>query len=487
MTDNTPDETQSFTNFLELVKRLEKIVEETPDTTKQKIDNEDTKITESQEELETISKKKESELEGVQRQAQDLETQTIEMEKELKIKQKKKKIQSILTIEEELIKYYSDADVQISDFYYLFKELSPDKIEDVAKKKFHSLENIKVEKSKIIGVPFVLCKLIGKYVASLQFEIDEIALPFKVMGDLKQLKLLSASANNDTNLSPEEVKIWNQTFNKFQLKLVQLLNEKAKENLSKQQTTEYYLLELDHTIIQEFIGEYEKKIKDLSFYNIEISEQLKKLENEIDEKKLFWQNKHQYLEAVEKLKAQVKNMHEEQVATNKETQIQYLKLKKNQKSIDAKTKRYKIEEKRGKEVSREDKEKLVKQLREFQREKDTLQKRINEVKKLEETYETWLEIVSCENEKQANEILIEKFSSKIKEKLKEITEDPDEEDFLEVLKTVMTELETITIHVIYIPSQIYYFSAKQDGKKMEGKMLYISSTDEIAFLKPSLF
>ncbi len=487
MTDDTPDEPQSFTSFLDLVKRLEKIVEETPDTAKQKIDEEDTKITEPQEELETISEKKESELEGVQKQAQDLEIQTTETEKEIKTKQKKKKIQSILTIEEELIKYYSDADVQISDFYYLFKELSAEKVEDVVKTKFHSLENIKVEKSKIIGVPFVLCKLNGKYDASLQLEIDGINLPFSLIGNLKQLKLLSASANNDTSLSPEETTIWNQTFNKFQLKLVQLLNEKAKENLSKQQTAEYGLLELDHTIIQEFIGEYEKKIKDLNYYNIEISEQLKKLEKEIDEKIIFWKDKRQYLEAAEKLKIQVKDLQEKQIAINKETQIQYLKLKKNQKSIDAKTKRYKIEEKRGKEVSREDKEKLVKQLREFQREKDTLQKRIDGIKKLEETYETWLGIVSCENERQANEILIEKFSSRIKEKLKEIIGDLDEEDFLEVLQAVTTELETITINVIYIPTLIYYFTAKQEGKKMEGKILYISPTDEIAFLKPSLF
>ncbi|MFW9853115.1 MAG: hypothetical protein ACFFDS_09235 [Candidatus Thorarchaeota archaeon] len=484
MTDDTPDEPQSFTSFLELVKRLEKIVEETPDTVKQKIDDKDTKISEPQEELETISEKKESELEDVQKQAQDLEIQTVEKEKELKVK---KKIQSILTIEEELIKYYSDADVQISDFYYFFKELSTDKIEEVVRSKFHSLENIKVEKPKIIGVPFVLCKLNGKYEASLQLEIDRINLPFTLVGNLKQLKLLAASVNNDTNLSPEEIEIWNQTFNKFQLKLVQLLNEKAKENLSKHQTTEYDLLELDHTIIQEFIGEYEKKVKELNYYNIEILEQLKKLEKEIDEKRIFWQDNPQYLEATEKLKNQVKNMQEEQISINKETQIQYLKLKKNQKSIDAKTKRYKIEEKRGKKVSREDKEKLVRQLREFQKEKDTLQKRINDVKKLEETYETWLGIVSCENEKYANEILIENFSSRIKEKLKEITKDLDKEDLLEILKAVTTELETITIHVIYIPSLIYYFSAKQDGKKMEGKILYISPTDEIAFLKPSLF
>ncbi len=487
MTDDAPDEPQSFTSFLELVKRLEKIVEETPDTAKQKIDVEDTKITEPQEELETISEKKESELEDVQKQAQDLEIQTIETEKETKIKQKKKKIQSILIIEEELIKYYSDAEVQISDFYYLFKELSADKIVDVVKTKFHSLEKIKVEKSKILGVPFVLCKLNGKYDASLQLEVDGIDLPFFITGNLKQLKLLSARANNDTNLSPEETKIWNQTFNKFQLKLVQLLNEKAKENLNKQQATEYELLELDHTIIQEFIGEYEKKIEDLKYYNTEISEQLKKLEKEIDEKGIFWRDKRQYLEAIEKLKIQVKNMQERQIASNKETQIQYLKLKKNQKSIDAKTKRYKIEEKRGKDVSREDKEKLVKQLREFQKEKDTLQKRINEVKKLEETYETWLGIISSENEKQANEIFIEKYSSRIKEKLKEITEDVDGEDILEILKAVTTEIENITIHVIYIPSLIYYFSAKQDDKKVEGKILYISSTDEITFLKPSLF
>ena len=164
-----------------------------------------------------------------------------------------------------------------------------------------------------------------------------------------------------------------------------------------------------------------------------------------------------------------------------------MKLKKNQKSIDAKTKRYKIEEKRGKEVSREDKEKLVKQLREFQKEKDSLQKRINEAKKLEESYETWLKIISCENVQQANEILIDKFSSKIKEKLKEITDLIDEELIQKTLKAVTTEIETITIHIIYIPSLIYNFSAKQDDKKMEGKILYISSTDEIVFLKPSLF
>ena len=262
MTDDAPDEPQSFTSFLDLVKRLEKIVEETPDTAKQKIVDDEIKITEPQDELETISKKKESELEDVQKQAQDLEKHTVDIEKEEKTKSKKKKIQSILTIEEELIKYYSDADVQISDFYYLFKELSEDKIINVVKTKFHSLEKVKVEKSKILGVPFALCKINGKYDAFLQLEIDGINLPFSIGGDLKHLKLLSARADDNTNLTLEEIKIWNQAFNKFQLKLVQLLNEKAKDNLVKQQTTEYELLELDHTIIQEVIGEYEKKIKD---------------------------------------------------------------------------------------------------------------------------------------------------------------------------------------------------------------------------------
>ena len=487
MTDDAPDEPQSFTSFLDLVKRLEKIVEETPDTAKQKIVDDEIKITEPQDELETISKKKESELEDVQKQAQDLEKHTVDIEKEEKTKSKKKKIQSILTIEEELIKYYSDADVQISDFYYLFKELSEDKIINVVKTKFHSLEKVKVEKSKILGVPFALCKINGKYDAFLQLEIDGINLPFSIGGDLKHLKLLSARADDNTNLTLEEIKIWNQAFNKFQLKLVQLLNEKAKDNLVKQQTTEYELLELDHTIIQEVIGEYEKKIKDFTYYNTEISEQLRNLEKDIDEKQLFWRDKNQYLEATEKLRNQVRSMQEEHITINKETQIQYLKLKKNQKSIDAKTKRYKIEEKRGKEVSREDKEKLVKQLREFQKEKDSLQKRINEAKKLEESYETWLKIISCENVQQANEILIDKFSSKIKEKLKEITDLIDEELIQKTLKAVTTEIETITIHIIYIPSLIYNFSAKQDDKKMEGKILYISSTDEIVFLKPSLF
>jgi len=486
MTDDTPDEPQSFTSFLELVKRLEKIVEETPDTAKQKIDIEDMKVAEPQEELDTISEKKESELEDVQKQAQDLDKQTIEVEKEEKVKLKKKRIQSILTAEEELIKYYSDADVQISDFYYLFKELSEEEIVDVVRSKIHSLEKIKIEKTKILGVPFVLCKLNGKYIASLQIEIDEIELPFSLTGDLKQLKLLSARTNN-IDLSPEEIKIWDQTFNKFQLKLVQILNEKAKENLVKQQATEYDLLELDHMVIQEVISEYEKKITDLKYYSTEILEQLKKFKNEIIKNKSFWQDKHHFLDATEKLKEQVRSMQEKQIAINKETQIQYLKLKKNQKSIDAKTKRYKIEEKRGKDVSREEKEKLIRQLREFQKEKDILQKRINEVKKLEDVYETWLGIVSCENEEQANKILIEKLGSRIKNKLEEIIEIMDEELISEILKALSTEIDSIIIHVIYIPSLIYHFSAKQDDKKMEGKILYISPTEEIAFLKPSLF
>jgi len=482
MSEKSQEEPQSFANFLALVKKLEGIIQETPDKEKKqeeiKTEAKDmisTKKIEKSSELEIEQITKESELEEVEIQTSQIEEQTVATEEKPEIKHEKR-MEDLLNIEKELIQIYSGAQVQISDFYYNKEDLSEGEIRKSIQTKLKSLESIEVSEIESFGIPFALCKLESNYYTTIPINLGEIDLPTYMNGTRKNLKLINAGIKGKPELSENEVEMWDQAFNQFQLKLVQLVNKYAKEHLSKIQPKDVQMVEVDHIIIQEFIKEYEERTKNIDNYHTEILAHLTKIKDLLEENKSVWENKENQKEAKANLKSQLVKLEEEQTTIGKDTQIQYLKLRKKRKKLDTQTKKLKIVEKRKKEVPREEKEQLVKELREFQKKKDELQQNIQRTKNLETILENWLEIIIKDDENEVNEVFLKKFARSLKRKIEELLKNQDTEDIREKIDEHQIAIDNITLHVIYIPVALIHFKAKQDNKEIAGKLLYLSPT-----------
>ena len=475
MSEKSQEEPQSFANFLALVKKLEGIIQETPDKEKkQEVKRTEDEIEKSSEsEIEQITK--ESELEEVELQASQIEEQTAVIEKKPEAKPEKR-IEDLLNIEKELIQLYSGAQVHISDFYYNKEDLSEEEIKRSIQTKLQSLKSIKVSEIESFGIPFALCKLESNYFTTIPINLGEIDLPTYMKGTKKNLKLINAGMKGKPELTKNELEVWDQAFNQFQLQLVQLVNKYAKEHLSKTQPKDVQMVEVDHIIIQEFIREYEERTKNIDNYHTEILAHLTKIKELLDGNKGVWEKKENYNKAKANLRSQLIKLEEEQTAISKDTQIQYLKLRKNRKKLDTQTKKLKIEEKRKKEVSREEKEQLVKELREFQKKKDELQENIERTKKLETILENWLEIITKEDEKELNGIFLKKFARTLKRNIGKLLENQDTEDIREKIDDHEIIIDNITLHVIYIPIALIHFKAKQEDRDISGKLLYLSPT-----------
>ena len=482
MSEKSQEEPQSFANFLTLVKKLEGIIQETPDKEKKREETDtvtkdvsvsDEGVKTSDLEIEQITE--ESELKEVELQTTQIEEQIVGLREKPDIRPEKR-MEDLLGIEKELIQIYSGARVQISDFYYNKEELSEEEIKRNIQSKLKSLESIKISEIETFGIPFALCKLESNYFTTIPISLGDIDLPTYMEGARKNLKLINAGTKGKPELSKNEVEAWDQAFNQFQLKLVQLVNKYAKENLSKNQPKDLQMVEVDHLTIQEFIKEYEERTKNIDNYHTEILAHLTKIKVLLDENKSVWESKEKHEKARANLRAQLIKLEEEQNAIGRDTQIQYLKLRKNRKKLDTQTKKLKIEEKRKKEVSREEKEQLVKELREFQKKKDELQENIQRTKKLELILENWLEIITKEDENDMNEVFLRKFAKSLKRNIRELLENQDTEDIREKIDEHKISINNITLHVIYIPVALIHFNAKQEDKDIAGKLLYLSPT-----------
>ncbi|MHA1260098.1 MAG: hypothetical protein ACTSRO_10740, partial [Candidatus Heimdallarchaeaceae archaeon] len=163
--------------------------------------------------------------------------------------------------------------------------------------------------------------------------------------------------------------------------------------------------------------------------------------------------------------------------------IKYIKLRRNQKQLNGKTKVYKIEEKRGKVISREEKEELIKKVREFQKKKDQISKEIEKAKQIEKTLEKWVKTIESQEEIEVNKNLLENFGFQMKKQLLEIVEEKELEKIEEKITEIEAILENITIHIIYVPTILYHFTAKQGEQGLKGKMLHFVPTDESFLLK----
>jgi hypothetical protein len=490
MNDSSHDDPQTFASFLNLVKKLEKIVQETPELSKdEKEIKEESKSTEietsASEELTSAQTVKETELEGVEKH-----TDKVKKEEEINIKEKGKlkegTIEYLLDIEKQLIQHYSESEVQLEDFYFKTEEVKDEQIASKIRSKFHSMEDISIKKKTNIGFPFALFKMDANYKITIPINTGAVDIPSYMDGSRKHLKLQSVGAKDIPILDNDDINIWNQAMSKLQLKLTQLLNYKAKDSLRKIKPKNIEPVDADIVIIQEFIQEHEKKTKDVRNFGNEVFAFLEILKKRISEGEGVWEDFEEFLEATSNIEEQIISLREKHRELSKETQIEYLKLRKEQRQINGKTKRYKIEEKRGKEIARDKKKELVTNLREFQSKKRQLERDIEKTKEIQDTIDLWNEILLTEDQRIATHKIRENYDLALFSSINGMLEEQTKEDLFGKIKEFESSIDKITIHVIYIPAIICEFKAIQNGEKIEGKMAYFNLTKETAFFKPIL-
>ena len=483
MSETPKEKNQAFSDYISLIKKIEKIVVETPDTQKEDKLEKDISIEGFDKSLEPIIKPHQD-ITEVEQHTSKLEKSISAVAEETGITIEQKKIEDIIRVEKEIIELYSGIKIQLSDFY--FKETSKQEKEiiDSIKSKLPLIDKISLKKGETYGLPFALCKLEGKYQAIIPIEIGDIKLPTLMVGVNKNLKLLLISDEEIFELTPNEKKLWDQAFNRFQLKLTQLISSNARENLSKE-SSKMKLMKIDSSKIHHYIREYQEKQQNLLNYQKEILDHLNEIKDLITTEKSFWKNDEEFSKAKKELKKQLLEFEERQKKISREAQIDFIKLKRTQRQLDAKTKKFKLDEKRKKKIPREEKEELINEVREFQKSKLQLLENIEHTKKMEDTLRKWFDILSNNDMKQTNETLLENFYQDLVNKLQNFIDNQNIESILEDTILTDSEVTEIVIHVIYIPTTLYSFKAKQGEENIEGKAVFLAPTQEVILLNPS--
>jgi hypothetical protein len=476
MSESPKEKDQTLSEFVSLAEKIEKIVEKTPD--KKPMD----KLTEITSEIEsseaaTLAEKQKENLAEVEQHTVRLVEGIPEVDQ--------KRMEDLIRIEKELIEFYSGAKIQVSDFYYKQEEKKEEDIINGIKHKLQSIDKISVKKKEILGLPFALCKLEGKYQAILPIEIDRIKLPTLIMESDRNFKLLHVSDEKMLDLTEVERKHWDQAFTRFQIKLTQLIGSRAKKNLSKT-SPKMKLVKINSSKIQQYIKEYQEKLSTLQNYQQDIFEHLHHLLDLIVNENSFWENEEEFKKAKKELKNQLLEFEEKQKKLSRDSQVEFVKLKRIQKKLDARTKKYKLEERRNKKIPRKEKEQLIKEVRDFQSKKIQLQENIEYTKRMEETLRRWVEIVSNPEMDQVNKIMTENYSDGLVEKIQFFIETQDVESIFEGSILIDSNIADIVIHVIYIPTTFYTFKAKQGDRNIEGKAIFLSPTQEIILLNPAI-
>ena len=133
-------------------------------------------------------------------------------------------------------------------------------------------------------------------------------------------------------------------------------------------------------------------------------------------------------------------------------------------------------------ITREEKEQLIKELREFQGRKIHLQKNIDYATRLEETLIDWTKILELGEFERTNKRVVQDYSHTLLEKISQFIETKDADSIIDDSVVIDSNIENITVHVVYIPTSVYTFKAKQKNKEVEGKMLHLTPTNETALL-----
>ncbi len=482
MSESPKEKPQSLSGYVSLVKKIENIINQITEngelatTEEDSLEQQDSEIvTEKESAVEAVT--------NVEKQTLQLEENITKVADEEEKEVQAKRLPDLVKIEKELGELYPGAEVQVTDFYYAKDELPDDEIKKRIMSKIPSIESIDIKNKENYGFPFVLCKLEGHYEAIIPINLENISLPTIQHGVNRQFKLLFAGTEEVLELTPSENEIWNQSFNRFQIKLTHLLNTKVKSNLSKK-PYKMKLVNLDSILIKDFIKEYHKKLKNLQNYQEDILVHLKELIGIVERRESIWKNTDDFSKTKKILKLQMIDFEKKQKNLSKETQIEFFKLKKTQRRLDARTKRFKLDEKRNKVIAREEKEALINDVRKFQKKKAEIQKKIDHAKKFDETLREWIEILTSLGLEQANAKFLEIFSEDFSKNIIELLEHENLEEFLEKATIESADFSNITLHVLYIPTLIYSFKAKQGSQKIEGKILYLAPAQETIFLKP---
>ena len=494
MSEKPKDNPQTFSEFIVLTNKIEEIVDEIPDITLENDDVEveevkqetekDTVSTESVE-VEQLKSESEQEIDDVEKQATDLEKQIDVVQKKSAELSKEKRLEDIIKIESALSQLFEKTSISINDFYYITKEVDKEDIIKRIKGRLHSLENIKITHQETLSFPFALCKLDNSFKAVLPLDLDGISLPTYLSGEKKQLKMLAVGKKEFKEIDTKERENLIQAINKIQMNLVKLLNRDSQERLSKEEVKKSKIIELDEKVIHDYITDYKEKMNKAHSYHSELILFLNGLKETIENDKQIW-NETDFEKALQEIRPQLKVRQEEYTTRGRNAKVNFIKLKQTQKKIDARTKRLQIDERRGKKVTREQKEDLINQLRRFQTNKKKIQDSIKETKKQEDVLEKWIEIFSVDGMSEINEKLLFYFGNSIIKILEEAIQNQNIETVLDETARITSVLEAIIVHVIYVPVNIFTFSAKQANQDMEGKLLYFEPTGETKFLKPSI-
>ena len=184
------------------------------------------------------------------------------------------------------------------------------------------------------------------------------------------------------------------------------------------------------------------------------------------------------------MRTQLETIQQNQLDSSHQVQVDFLKLRKIQRKMEVKTKKYKEEEKKGSEIEREEKEKLIREMRDFQRKKQQLQIKMEETKIRAEDLEEWLNIISIDNVNKAEQQFISSFGEEFLQSIKEILAQEDYDKLLDKIEKVESDIKRTSIQLIYVPLTYYTFNAKHSNKKIRGSALYTSSTKEVILLNP---
>ncbi|MHA1668168.1 MAG: hypothetical protein ACTSUR_05875 [Candidatus Heimdallarchaeaceae archaeon] len=482
MNETPQEEAQTLAEYLNLLREIEKDVETIP-SIKEEEKEEKIEGKTSEEEITQSKTEQKNSLEGVEERTKSLVQETRKEKEELGETLEVAENICLVKIEKRLKEEFSNSSIQVSDFFFKSKELSEEQIKKKLEKQLPSLTDFVIEERITFGYPFTLTKMKNKFEILLPIEVENIDIPIFLRGSSGTLKLLNCGKTESYNLLQKELELLIQKLNQFQLKVVQLLNISAKENLKKDKPQGLELVDLDEESLIKSIKEFEQNSKKISSYHEEILKYCEKMIKTIDSKEKIWNGEKELESAIQKIKKQLLKMKEDYSKITKETQIKYIKLRRNQKQLNGKTKVYKIEEKRGKVISREEKEELIKKVREFQKKKDQISKEIEKAKQIEKTLEKWVKTIESQEEIEVNKNLLENFGFQIKKQLLEIVEEKELEKIEEKITEIEAILENITIHIIYVPTILYHFTAKQDEQRLKGKMLHFVPTDESFLLK----
>jgi len=494
MTEKPKDDTQTISEFIVLTNKIEEMVNRTPDVAF-KSDNGDVTEVEQETKGDVVSTElgedgqlkgeSEQEIDDVEKQATDLEKQIDVVQKESAKVSKEKRLEDITKIENALSQLFEKTSISVNDFYYLAKEVKKEDIIKRIKGRLHSLESIKITHQETLSYPFALCKIENSFKAILPLDLDGILLPTFLSGNKKQLKMLAVGKKEFKDIETKERETLIQAINKIQMNLVKLLNRDSQERLSKVEVKKSNVIELDEKVIQDYITDYEKKMGKTHSYHSEFILFLNRLRETIENDKQIWKET-DFEKVLQEIRPQLKVKQEEYTAKGRDAKVNFFKLKRTQKQISARTKRLQIDEKRGKKVTREQKEDLINQLRRFQAKKKKIQGSIKETKEQEDILEKWIEIFSVEGLSEISKKLLFYFGSSIIRLLEEAIQNQNIETVLDETARIKSVIETIIVHVIYVPINIVTFSAKQANQDMEGKLLHFEPTGETKYLKPTI-